>query len=223
MSSPALKEATAVATRLLDALLAVPVQSVTDKAADFRRAVGELRVKAETAIGDASFADDLAECFALAFDAGVTVDRYDRVRTAALAEAPTGLPAKAIAIAVSRLCVIGMARVLATVTFRSRQDVDAMLLRMNAAFGPAEEQSAALKDQEAYRALVGLHGALTRDLALRSKPLPRMTGYSFARPFPSLRLSQRLYSDAGRAEELRDENKVPHPLFMPIGGRALSA
>jgi prophage DNA circulation protein len=223
MSKTAVKEATAVTERLLDALLAVPVQSATDKAADFRRAVGELRNKAEAKIADTSIADDLVECFDLAFDAGVTVDRYDSVRLAALAEAPSSLIAKAIAIAVSRLALIGMCRVIATTTFRSRQDIEALLGRMNTAFEPAEEQAASLKEQEAYRALLSLHGALTRDLMVRSKPLPRMTTYTLGRPFPALRLAQILHADPSRAEELRQENKVPHPLFMPISGRALSA
>jgi prophage DNA circulation protein len=36
-------------------------------------------------------------------------------------------------------------------------------------------------------------------------------------------LAQRLHSDASRSDELRMENKTPHPLFMPLTGRALSA
>ena len=39
----------------------------------------------------------------------------------------------------------------------------------------------------------------------------------------SLTLGQRLYGDAGRADELVAENEIVHPLFASRAGRALSA
>jgi prophage DNA circulation protein len=50
-----------------------------------------------------------------------------------------------------------------------------------------------------------------------------MVAYAFPDRRPVLAIAQALYGDAGRADELRAENKVVHPLFMPAAGRALSA
>jgi prophage DNA circulation protein len=40
---------------------------------------------------------------------------------------------------------------------------------------------------------------------------------------PSVALAHRLYADASRADELRNENKIVHPAFCLRDGRALSA
>jgi prophage DNA circulation protein len=36
-------------------------------------------------------------------------------------------------------------------------------------------------------------------------------------------MAYRLYTDASRADDVRDENKVVHPAFCPMTGLALSA
>ena len=65
--------------------------------------------------------------------------------------------------------------------------------------------------------------AITRDLKDRARYMPRIIAYDVRTSMPSLALANRLYGDGSRADELRAENDVPHPLFMPPGGRALSA
>jgi prophage DNA circulation protein len=58
---------------------------------------------------------------------------------------------------------------------------------------------------------------------MTARPLPRLLPYQFARVMPTLVLAQRLYADASRADEIRAENHVVHPLFCPLTGFALSA
>ena len=50
-----------------------------------------------------------------------------------------------------------------------------------------------------------------------------MIGYQFAEVLPTLVISYRLYGDASRADEVRDENEIVHPAFCPTIGQALSA
>jgi len=76
--------------------------------------------------------------------------------------------------------------------------------------------------QAMYRALVELHGALMFHLIETARPLPRLLAFEFAAPLATLLIGYRLYADAGRADELRAENKVVHPAFAPPSGRALS-
>ena len=49
-----------------------------------------------------------------------------------------------------------------------------------------------------------------------------MLDFQFAAIRPTLIQSYRLYADASRADELREENNVVHPAFAPRNGRALS-
>ena len=77
--------------------------------------------------------------------------------------------------------------------------------------------------QGTFQTLVALHGSVTNHLVATARPLPRMTHFEFFEPLPSLVMAYRLYDDASRCDELREENKVVHPAFCPMAGRALSA
>lgn len=125
--------------------------------------------------------------------------------------------------ACTRFALIGMARAFAATSFRSRDDVQIALGRANGAFAPAIEEAADEGDNVAYRDFVSLHAAVTRDLAQRGRPLPRMVDFRFPLRLPTLVLSQKLYGTGERADEIGAENKVIHPLFAPAQGRALSA
>jgi prophage DNA circulation protein len=49
-----------------------------------------------------------------------------------------------------------------------------------------------------------------------------MLNFAFAESLTTLVAAYRLYADAGRADELRDENHCIHPAFLRPTGRALS-
>jgi prophage DNA circulation protein len=115
-----------------------------------------------------------------------------------------------------------MSVVLAGMTFTSRQDVDFVRGEVNVAFDEAEEVAADEMALTVYRALISLHAAVTFHLYQTARPLPQMLDFRFAAIRPTLIQSYRLYADAGRADELREENKVVHPAFAPRTGRALS-
>ena len=74
-----------------------------------------------------------------------------------------------------------------------------------------------------FQALIALHGAVTNHLVTTARPLPRMLNFQFFEPLPSLVMAYKLYDDASRCDELREENKVVHPAFCPPTGQALSA
>lgn len=221
MNSTASKEVTDIVSRLLAELLAAP--PLPGDAADLRLAVGDLDAYSLLRMIAGTFGDDLLNCFEQAFLAGADVSGFDRVRKAAQRETPSSIEAVSVVAGFVQLSLAYQAKSLSSLVFKSRQAVEVMLANMNIAFEPAEEYAADQPASDVYRALIGLHAAVTRDLITRSKPLPRMVNYRFERSFPSLKIAQVLYGDASRAEEIHGENKVPHPLFMPGAGRALSA
>jgi prophage DNA circulation protein len=90
------------------------------------------------------------------------------------------------------------------------------------AFAAMQEIAADDMDQAGYMVLIQLHAALAYYLAQTARPLPRMLSYAFTDTLPTLVLAYRLYADAGRADELRAENKIVHPAFSLREGRALS-
>jgi hypothetical protein len=217
-----LAEAVAVLTRILAALSAAGQPAAGSAGADARRAIGALQADASAEISDGStIGADLANCFALAVEAGATLDGLARAREAIEAETPTGEPGKALAAIGVWLALASEATIISDTDFTSRDEVDAVVARMHAAFLAAEDAAADADQSDGYRALVTLHGATVRDLVARSRPLPQMVSYSFARRFPAAMLANRLYGDASRTDELVAENHPVHPAFMPAAIRAL--
>ncbi|GGC70851.1 hypothetical protein [Chelatococcus reniformis] len=217
------KEAAALLSPVLDALLTSATDRASAEAADLRRQVGALQASAETVISNATLPAPLLACFDAARGAGATLDTMAAVRAIAVGAVASVNAAETVRQLCIRFCLIAEARVLAGVTLTSREDVDRLRDRFNAAFDPAEEFAADAMDSVNYKALVALHAAVIHDLVTRARPLPRIVNYRLAETFPTLVIANRLYGDAGRADELRAENKIIHPAFPPRAGRALSA
>lgn len=208
--------------RMLDAIASVTRDATGLAAANLRAAIGSLRADAAADIEAGAVGDALANCFDLARQAGATLDEMARVRSAAEAEAPKGIPATAIVNAAIRFALIQEALITSDTDFASRDDVDRVLDRMDTAFDAAETVAADSRDTATYRALVALHAAVAHDLSVRSRPLPRIVKFSFPNRRPALVLANFLYGDASRTDELIAENKPVHPAFMPQAVRVLS-
>jgi hypothetical protein len=71
--------------------------------------------------------------------------------------------------------------------------------------------------------LNGLVGSLTALPLASTYSLAQLIDYARPRPPVALALAYRLYQDATRASELVALNDAPHPLFMPMQGKALAA
>lgn len=214
-------EAIAIVTTIAGLLKAISGPD-TQTNAELRLAVENLEGNAEFYLRDGTLGTKLYECFLAAFAAGGTVDGFDRVRLAAAVAKVVGAPAVIVRHACMRMALIQQCRALAIMEFKSRAAVESWLLRLNDAFDPVETYAADLPDQETYQALIQLHAAAARDLATRSRPLPSLVNYRFARPMPALWIVNYLYGHSDRLEEIIDENKISHPLFAPSDGRALT-
>jgi prophage DNA circulation protein len=94
---------------------------------------------------------------------------------------------------------------------------------INNAFGPVAEAVANEMDAMTYRKIVALHAAISYFLVETARPLPRMLRYRFGQVMTTLTIGQKLYADALRGDEVRAENKIVHPAFAPMQGRALSS
>lgn len=223
MNSVDLNEAISVMKTVIGSLSATIVGSTGALGAQARYLCGSLSINAGVEMqAGGIFWVSFAACFEAVQQAGATFENMEVVRSTAEALKPTGLPAIAVRNFAVRMSLAEQARILAAMTFTSRIDIDRYFDIINASFDAAELLAADNHDNIAYLALLSIHSAVSNDLANRSRPLPRMTTFSFTNSLPSLNLAQRIYGDPSRADEIAAENKVIHPLFMPSVIDALS-
>jgi hypothetical protein len=216
------EEAAPIMQRSLAALLAF-MPSQGRAGSDVRTACGALSVNAELLIQNDQAGPPLANCFDLAFKAGISQPQLAAVRLQVFNETPKTVGGIMITNSIIELCLSTEGRVIAGISFTSREDVDLLKDQMNAVFANVEESTADEMDQMTYRVMVELHAAIIHHLVVTARPLPRVLQYVFAFPMPTLVLAQRLYADGSRGDEIRQENKIVHPAFAPASGIALSA
>jgi len=216
------REAADIAVLAADMLLATSNEQKGRSASDLRRACGDLKANVEVYIVENVIGDKLFNCFEEARLTGATMDEFNRIREAILTAASVSLVARLIKQGCVCFSLQQLSLVLITIKFTSRDDVDRVRRDLHPAFDQAEEAAADDMVLVIYRTLVTLHAAVTFHLYETARPLPQMLDFQFAAARPTLVQSQRLYFDAGRADELRQENKVVHPAFAPRQGRALA-
>jgi prophage DNA circulation protein len=187
-----------------------------------RTAVSLFRVNMQSVLMADAAGPYLENIFRLAQANGITFPEMDYVRGVAAAQRAVSIGAVLIRDALVLYALATEAMIIAAMAFVSRDDVEAMRLTVNAAFAPMEETIADAMDQAGYQTLVACHAAINHHLTQTAMPLPRMLNFQFAAPLSTLVAAYKLYADAGRADELRDENGVVHPAFMLPLGRALS-
>jgi prophage DNA circulation protein len=162
-------------------------------------------------------------CFDLVRQTGCTLPQMETVRVLLDAELPQTLGANMIRDRSIHLALAQEGKIIASMVFVSRQDVDGLIQAIQAPFNKAEEVAADTMSGADYIALIELRAAIIDYLVSTARPLPSMLTYQFAKSLPSLVISQRLYGDSSRYDEVRNENKVVHPAFCPVVGQALSA
>lgn len=214
-------EAGAIVRRNVDLINSLVV-SKGRAGSSLRLACGDLRANAASLVREARVGEPWMNCYALAREAGATWQQVLVIHKALAVEAVSSLAATIVKSHGLLFSLITMSHILVDVNFRSRQDVDAAKLVIGAAFHDTEELVADDMQVAVYQALVALHAATIALLVERQRPLPRMLRFQFGLSKPSLWFAHRLYADAGRADELRAENRVVHPAFQRPVGRALS-
>ncbi|GJE45371.1 hypothetical protein [Methylobacterium soli] len=217
------QEAVSLIASICTRLRGLPPTATGTAGADLRRLTGAVTTEAESLLRSATLSARMLACFQAAFAAGATFTGFLSLRNQIAALDLVGASARLVRQDASRRCLIQMARCVAATDFKTSDAVLAAQAQINAVFGAAEDETMDALDSDTYRVLVTLHAAVTRDLTTRARPLPRIVTYATAKPMPALALAQRLYGDAGRADDLVVGNDAWSPLFMPASGQALSA
>lgn len=207
--------------QILSKLMAT-VPPLSSTAYVVRRLVGDLTVQARWLIANGGFGDSLRACFDAAVEAGATLDSMDMLRTFILRLAPKTDMAVAVVQSALFFTLAEEAKIVAAMTFDSRDDVAVMIKRMGQAY---EEVTVTVMDFYSdilYQAFGSLSAALMQHLYLTELTLPLIVTYQTAGVRTALSLAQLIYADAGRTDEIIAENKVVHPAFVPRVVRVLS-
>jgi prophage DNA circulation protein len=216
------EEAAPIARLTMEAILAVTTGQGRP-GADLRTAIGDFNAHALALIQGDQSGPPLAAIFELTRKNGATLPQMALVRAAAASQTPATVGATLIKNSIINLSLSIEARIIADTEFNSRQAAEDMKDAMSEAFDAMEEIAADDMDVMTYSALVALHAALVEHLITAERPLPHMLNFQFNEAGPTLVFAYRLYADAGRADQLREENGIIHPLFAPPFGRALSS
>lgn len=217
-----------------DAIEAKPIVDVTLDAlltwtatrgregSDLRSIVGDTKAYALPLLQADLIADALIKCFEAAYLAGINLQQMEHVRRTAEAQTAKSVGAILTKDTLIELALSIEGDIIGSISFVTRDDVSRAREMVNASFADVEEHIADEMDAMTWRALIKVHAAISMYLYETARPLPRMLNFRFGMPMPTLVLAHRLYADAGRADELRAENRVVNPCFMRPFGRALS-
>jgi prophage DNA circulation protein len=208
--------------RLLDnLLLALPSQKGLATYAA-RRQIGDVRGGVMDMLQERVLITELLKCFNVVREVGATAVSFASVRGHLLEEDPTDFIPKLIVQAALLYCLAAESRIVVVTKFICRDDAEVMLRKMGTAFEDVKEFEADQMDSAVYRALVDLAASVAVHLATTALLLPRIVQFDLAVNYPGLKLSQLLYYDPSRVDELIGENKIVHPCFFPREVKALS-
>jgi hypothetical protein len=212
-----------IVNRLMDSLSSL-ISSQTAKlnSIHLRKAIGDMRANYMIYLREKTFSEKLLECFTIARESEAKLAGFINVHRSLFAEKPQGQICNAIVQAAIGYCLSAESRIITGITFKSRDDAETILKSMKASFDAARDLSADAPDSDTYKALTFLSGALTNHLMTQALELPRIVKFSLKVPLPALALSNRIYYDANRWEEIIEENRIVHPAFCPREIRGLS-
>jgi len=199
------------------------VSAEGEQAAELRRRVGLVRVNGLFYIQQKTFGSRLWDCFDTARTLPITASVVAMVRYQISQEQPADMIATLVVETAIIFCLTTECIFITQTEFKSRDDVQVMMDRMSKAFNDAREQAADRMDSLTYENLTTLGGSIINHLNSASLALPRMVRFEYATSWPALTLANLIYQDGSRWQELVDENKAVHPLFMPRSIVGLSA
>jgi len=215
-------ELNGIINRLLDNLSLSITSQTGREGVEFRHQIGNIRSNYNSMISGGTFPTELLSCFQTALIANVKLAGLFVVHQGLFQEVPVGKISAAIVQMGILFCLSTESRIIITMNFDSRDDVELMMNQMRDVFDIARLLAADLSDTTSYQRLTVLAGNLISHLSDVSRPLPRMVTFTLAASFPSLTLSQRIYYTADRADEIVAENKIIHPAFCKREIRGLS-
>jgi len=211
---------------IIDRMLTNLLASITIKNSDsakLRAQIGALRVDAIVDVSEGVFLDQLGVCFDAAYVLPVALSGLTKLHDDLLKETATGEYTDNIVGCSLVICMATESKLISGLVFKSLDDANATMQTMTQAFSSVGERVVEFDDPSIYLALIKLQASVTAHLASTARPLPRIVTFDLPTGLPALALSNRIYYDPSRWEEIVDENKIVHPAFCPREIRGLAS
>jgi hypothetical protein len=222
MQKSELTEAKEISGRMMTELLLFPVTSNVD-AAKLRTAVGRFMVDFGTLVDNKVVGTELFACFEQARAAGATLNCMNRVRVSLFSESPLYHLGLVIINAGILFSFVEQSQLISVMEFSSRSEIDDLMDAMSAIIEEIKLNKADSFVSNDYQSFVLLAALLIQHLSATERQLPRVIQYHWSVNYPALTLSNRIYGDGSRSEELISENNTVHPAFMQRDIVALSS
>ena len=216
-------EALAISGRVVAELLKFNIALTGEEGANLRSMIGRLISDFHGLLSTKTVGASLYACFEQARLAGATLIVMNNVRTAMFKELPVFLMGQSIVNAAVIFSFVEQSQIISYMEFGSRSEVSTLMDQMSAIIEDIKLNKADSFVSSDYQNFVALSAALIQHLSSTERKLPRIVKYKMEAHFPALALSNRIYSDGSRSEELIAENKTVHPAFMQRDIVALSA
>ncbi len=207
-------EALAIAQRLLAALLSFSLTPVGTAGADLRSAVGKFLSNFSELVVNKVVGTELFACFEQARVAGATLYSMNTVREAMFLEKPVFQLGFDIMNAGIIFSFVEQSQIIAGMEFRSRSQVSVLLDELSVVIEAIKLNKADEFIPNDYQNFVSLAALLVQHMSATERQLPRIIQLQMPIHYPSLALSNRIYGNGSRSEELIAENKTVHPAFM---------
>jgi hypothetical protein len=214
-------EALMISKRLMDVLVNFPIDT-GQAGADFRSASGKFMINFYDNVDGHLIGAELYDCFEKARVAGATFNSMDAVRLAMFEEAPLFSLGTAIVNAAIIFSFVEQSQIISTMIFESRIEVDQLMDQVSALIEQIKLNKADSFVPSDYQNFGFLSALLIQHLSSTERQLPRVVKYSMPVNYPALALSNRIYGDGSRSDELVAENQTVHPAFMQRDIVALS-
>jgi prophage DNA circulation protein len=214
-------EAKAIAGRLMPTLMLFPMVGVEEGAA-LRTAVGKFMVRFSDYLYAQQLGTMLFDCFEKARAAGATLNSMDRVRKAMFDEEPLHALGMALVNAAIIFSFVEQTQIITVTEFRSRLEAGEVMDAMGLVIEDIKLNKADTFVSGDYQNFVRLAATLVQHLSATERLLPRIVQYQMPVHYPALALSNRIYGEGSRSDELIAENKTVHPAFMQRNIIALS-
>lgn len=215
MSTNELVEANNIAQQILASLMGASNLRSGTQGPLAASAIRDLQANASELLEDQVFAAPFLNCFDQVRQAAATYESMDLVRQLAAGLSPVFPTSQWVANIAVSFALIEQAQILAAMQFTCRSQIDSYIDLVASSFDSAVVIAADRLDNVTYTSLIQLEGAVINDLNIRARPLPWAIKFVLPRSFPSLWLSQRIFGDGTHNDDLINENKPIHPLFMP--------
>lgn len=222
MQKSELTEAKEIAGRMMTELMQFPITSNVD-AAKLRTAVGRFMVDFSMLVDTKVIGTELFACFEQARAAGATLNTMDRIRISLFAESPLYNLGLVVVNAGILFSFIEQSQLIAVMNFSSSGDVDDLMDAMNKIIDDIKLNKADSFASSDYQNFVFLAALLIQHMSATERQLPRVIQYHWSVNYPALTLSNRIYGDGSRSDELIAENNTVHPAFMQRDIVALSS